>query len=134
MYYAFDPNLETGHPLIDEQHKRFIDAVNDFYSACMSGKGAEEISRTMDFLEDYTNKHFEMEEMLQLQYDYPEYRRHKLSHDSFKRIVRDLREKLDEQGGTQKLSLEITCKIADWLIGHITTQDKKIAEHIKENS
>ena len=134
MKYTFDPVLETGHPLIDAQHKKFIDAVNDFYSACMSGKGQDEINRTMDFLEEYTNEHFEMEEKLQIEYKYPEYSRHKMSHESFRRIVKELRAKLDKKGSSQRLAIEITGKIADWLIGHITTQDKKIAEYIRSNS
>jgi hemerythrin len=134
MRYTFDSTLETGHPLIDEQHKRFIQAVNDFYSACVMGKGSEEITKTMDFLEEYTSEHFEAEEQLQLQYNYPDYNRHKLSHESFKRIVKELRIKLEDQGHTQKLTLEVTGKIADWLLGPIPTQDKKIAEPIRNNS
>ena len=133
MRYKFDSSLETGHPMIDEQHKRFIQAVNDFYSACISGKGSEEITKTMDFLEEYTSEHFAMEEQLQIDYNYPDYNRHRLSHESFKRIVKELRTNLNENGTTQKLALEITGKIADWLISHITAQDKKIADHIKAN-
>ena len=134
MKYVFDSSLETGHSMIDAQHKHFIEAVNDFYSACMSGKGADEINRTMNFLESYTTDHFEMEENLQIEHNFPDYNRHKMSHESFKKIVRELRMKLDEQGPTQKIVIEITGKITDWLIGHIATQDKKIAEYIKNNS
>jgi len=134
MKYEFDSSLETGHSLIDEQHKRFIRAVNDFCSACLSGKGSEEIMKTMDFLEEYTGEHFAAEEQLQLDYHYPDYNRHRQSHESFKRIVKELKEKLENQENMQKLTLEITGKIADWLIAHITTQDKKIADFIKNNS
>jgi len=133
MKYVFDSSLETGHKMIDDQHRKFFQAVNDFYSACLSGKGAEEITRTMDFLEAYTGEHFAAEEQLQLDYNYPDYTRHKLSHESFKRITKELREKMENQGTTKRLNLEVTGKIADWLISHITTQDMKIAEHIKHH-
>ena len=133
MAYEFDSTLETGHALIDSQHKELIKAVNDLYSACSAGKGREEVLKTVDFLEKYTAKHFSQEEELQVKYNYPDYVNHKRLHETFKKTVHDFNQKINADGVTISLFAEINHQIGDWLFSHIKGQDKKVAAHIKAN-
>lgn len=132
MAYQFSDDLITGNPMIDTEHKQLIAAINDLLAACSSGKGRSELEKTTSFLVRYTETHFSHEEKLQMQYQYPDYRNHKVYHDTFKRTVAELVKKLDVQGPTVALVGEVNSAIAGWLISHIKREDKKVAEHIRQ--
>ena len=134
MAYTFTKDLETGNQLIDSEHRQQIDAVNNLLAACATGKGRAELANTTKFLQDYTAKHFGNEEMLQLQYQYPDYVNHKRYHEDFKKVVAGICSKLDKDGPSIILVGEVNSAIAGWLITHIKKEDAKVAAHIKSRS
>ena len=75
MTYTWNKDLETGNPMIDRQHKQLISCINDLLDACSQGKGRDKILETMQFLQDYTIKHFGDEEALQKRTTKPSKRR-----------------------------------------------------------
>lgn len=134
MIYTFDKSLETGNTAIDTQHKELIDAMNNLLAACAQGKGREEIKNTIKFLVDYTVKHFNDEEKLQKQYNYPDYAAHKKLHDDFKEEVKKIVEEYEQDGTSVVLTFKINNIIASWLIKHIKGEDKKVAAFIKNSN
>jgi hemerythrin len=134
MAYTFTPDLITGNTLIDSQHKELIKAINDLLLACSAGQGRAEITATIDFLEDYTAKHFGDEEQLQQKYGYPDYINHRKYHETFKAVVKDLGGRLKKEGPNVALVAKVNSEIASWLINHIKREDVKVAAHIKANS
>jgi hemerythrin len=131
MDYEWDSSLETGNELIDSQHKSLFAAVNDLLNTCRQGKGKDEVSKSLDFLTNYTIKHFFDEEQLQQKYKYPDFPNHKNYHEAFKITVRDLSHKLILKGASDELTEELKAKIGGWLVTHIKGQDTKVAAHIK---
>jgi hemerythrin len=130
--YQWDGSLETGHKLIDEQHKQLFVAINELLETCRAGKGKEELSKSLDFLTNYTIKHFFEEEQIQQKYQYPEYPNHKQYHDGFKAVIRDLTVRLIMKGASDDLIAELREKIGDWLVNHIKIHDFRLAKYIKE--
>lgn len=130
--YEWDKSLETGNATIDGQHQELIMRINDLLEACTMGRGRNEISSTMEFLEEYTEKHFRDEEELQRKYGYPDRVNHKRYHDGFKRTVRSLKERLDKEGPSIQLVGSINTNIGGWLINHIKKEDVKVASHIEK--
>ena len=131
MAYTFDKSLETGNPAIDSQHRELINATNRLLSACSVGKGRTEIENTLKFLSDYIVKHFGDEEALQLKYKYPDYQVHKKLHEEFKATVRKIVAEYEETGATITLVSKVNSAVGGWLITHIKTIDKKLAEYIR---
>jgi hemerythrin len=129
--YQWDSSLETGHDLIDNQHKQLVVMVNSLLDACRSGKGRQEITKTMDFLTGYTIKHFMDEEKIQIKYNYPDYLGHKRYHDEFKVVVADLSRRLIRKGPTDELVNEVSFRIGDWLLNHTKGDDFRMAAYIK---
>ena len=70
-------NLKIGVLIIDNQHKELCNRIDNLFNACKVGRGRNEISKTLEFLETYTIKHFSDEEKLQLNSTYPKYKEHK---------------------------------------------------------
>jgi hemerythrin len=131
MAYAFTPDLITGNPNIDAQHKELIAAINNLLDSCSQGKGRAALSDTAKFLYNYTSKHFADEEKLQLASKYPDYANHKQYHEGFKQVVMDIINQLDKEGPTIVLVGKVNSSIAGWLLNHIKREDVKVAEHIR---
>lgn len=130
MVYKWDNSLETGNVAIDEQHKSLINAINDLLDACSKGKGRVEVQKTLTFLSEYVVKHFNDEEKLQVKSKYPDYIAHKKLHENFKKDVANIVSDFERDGATILLVAKVNSKIGEWLINHIKTIDKKVAEHI----
>ena len=128
---AWDPNLATGHALIDNQHRQLIASVNDLFDAYQSGKGREEVERTMDFLVAYTVKHFGDEEKLQEQYGYPHYLVHKQIHAEFKDVAQHLLNSLYHDGPTDAFISRVCATIGQWVVNHIKSDDQKMTVYIR---
>ncbi|MDR3115745.1 MAG: hemerythrin family protein [Treponema sp.] len=129
--YCWDSTLETGHEIIDTQHKQLFEAINKLLDTCRVRKGSEELTKNLDFLNTYTIKHFFDEEKIQQKYNYPDYPNHKEYHDTFKARVKDLTHRLIWSGPTEGLIKEVHSSIGDWLVSHIKIQDFKLAQYIK---
>jgi hemerythrin len=134
MSLSWLDELATGNALIDMQHKQLINAVNDLINACMSGQGRNSLNSTMQFLLDYTIKHFADEEKLQQQHKYPGYISHKKLHDEFRASAVALAKQLEVEGPSIALVSKVNSSVGDWLVNHIKREDKKIAEYIRSKA
>ncbi|MDR2864213.1 MAG: hemerythrin family protein [Spirochaetaceae bacterium] len=131
MDYQWSESLATGNEQIDEQHKQLFEAINNLMKACRQGQGGAELKKSIDFLNDYTIKHFFDEQVIQQKYKYPDYENHKNIHEGFKATVRDFSHKLILKGASEELANEVRTQIGDWLVNHIKTQDIRLGIFIK---
>ncbi|MDR0400590.1 MAG: hemerythrin family protein [Treponema sp.] len=129
--YAWDKSLEVGNQLIDDQHKHLIEALNSFLKVREDKRPFQELRKSLDFLNDYTIKHFFDEERLQKKYEYPDYENHKKLHEICKKNVRDLQIRLIMKGASDELFNDIKTLVGDWLVAHIKTQDSRIGAYLK---
>jgi hemerythrin len=134
MEYKWDASLATGQPMIDEQHQKLFAAVNELLKAADAGKAEADIKKSLDFLTDYTIKHFFDEQALQQKYQYPDYTNHVKYHEAFKATVRELSHQLILKGSSKELVDSLCKQFGDWLINHIKVEDKKLAAYIREKS
>jgi hemerythrin len=128
---AWTKDLETGNATVDDQHKQLIDALNALFDAYKTGKGVGEVEKTMDFLVEYTIKHFDYEEEIQAKYDYPDYPNHKQIHADFKKAATGMRQELTNEGPTEAFISRVYTTVARWVVDHIKGEDIKMAEYIK---
>ena len=134
MAYTLTPDLLTGNATIDAQHRQLIQAINDLLAACSEGRGRTELTKTTQFLYDYTSRHFADEEKLQMQSHYPDYPNHHQYHETFKKTVKDIMTRLEAQGPSISLVSEVNTAIGGWLLNHIKREDVKVAAHIRANT
>ncbi|MDR3729230.1 MAG: hemerythrin family protein [Oscillospiraceae bacterium] len=132
MTYELTQDLMTGNALIDSEHRQLFAAVNNLMTACSQGKGRDQIQQTVTFLSNYVVKHFQDEERLQAQSNYPNYSAHKQFHDGYRRQLAQVSQELLQEGPTVKALGDLN-RVVAVLISHIRTEDKRLARHIKEN-
>lgn len=131
--YDFTEELFTGNDMIDEQHEKLFEYINNLLRACGEGKGRAELERAIQFLVDFTEEHFSAEEKLQLRYKYPDRENHKRYHEAFKQAIQELVEEFERDGATVSLVGKINKNVGDWLVNHVKKQDVRVAAHVAQN-
>jgi hemerythrin len=131
MNYEWNGSFATGVEQIDSQHKELIVKINTLLNNCANKTTEEELTKSLDFLVEYTIQHFFDEEQLQQKYGYPDYPHHKKLHDDFKKTVRDFKAQLIMKGASDELSNDVQQIIGSWLINHIKGQDMLLGRYIK---
>ncbi len=127
-YMQWTPDLETGIHVIDEQHKRIVDYINELDHANVTGD-AEEVKNTLEGLLDYTITHFEFEEELQERAEYPFLKAHKRVHEIFMKRVSTFRERA-EKG--ENVTAELLSMLKIWLSSHIKGDDRDYVESVQK--
>ncbi|MVX66621.1 bacteriohemerythrin [Clostridium chromiireducens] len=133
MYLDWDWTLNIGIDNIDNQHKELINRLDQLLISIKEGKGNEEVTKTLDFLEEYVVKHFNEEEEIQTKINYPLFNIQHKQHEEFKSDLKEFRRVFDTQGTSAILALNIQERLADWLKNHITNLDKDLGDFMIEN-
>jgi len=128
---TWNESLSVKIESIDDQHKKLIDMINDFYENISKRTNNENILVLLQGMKKYTVEHFGYEERYMRQYSYPEYEQHKHEHDNFIARVTALEEKFKK--GTIILSYEITSFLKDWIKHHIQNSDMKYTSFFQNN-
>lgn len=134
MTIQWNDELRTGIDKVDSQHKELFNRINKLISACNVGKGRNEALTTFTFLEDYIITHFESEESIMHKYNYINYLSHFAQHEQFISVVKELKRDLEQNGATGPFVMQINKKIGQWLVSHITKEDKALAKFIRERA
>ena len=131
---AWSEDLETGNEAIDSQHKELFRLTSNLVQAYEEKKSVEVLGDTLNFLAEYTVKHFADEEALQAAHDFPGYEDHKRAHENFKVKVVDLIHQYREDSKSVDLMAQVNSVIVRWLLQHIKREDFKIADHIRKKT
>lgn len=128
----WDNSLSVGVELIDEQHKKWIEHLNDVLAAVESHQGATQISRTLSFLVDYTQVHFATEEKYMTDNNYSGLDNHKAKHEQLKETLNTLVQDFEEEGATSPLSDAVETFLQNWLTRHIREVDMLFGSFLQE--
>lgn len=127
---VWSADLDTGIDVIDKQHRRIVDYINELHDARTGGHQKEDIGKVIDELVDYTLSHFAFEESLQEEAHYPFLKAHKKVHDLFVKRVGEYQErfKLGDD-----VSEELNNLLVTWLFNHIKRDDADYVASVKNN-
>ncbi len=122
-------DLHTGHPIIDEQHEKLIEIVNDLYNQFLNIKcndSANEFRKSFYAMKEYVDFHFEEEEKIMQALDYEYMDDHIKAHRAFQKEVGILTVKLNNRynPNIKYISKKLLLILRDLLLEHITDEDK----------
>ena len=127
----FSSELETGLPVIDEQHKEYVKRLNAFMYKCEKGVDFEEIVASLEFFQIYACEHFDSEEFLMKENHYPAYHEQKAFHEYFCTQLDGLTRLIKGEGGFCEENLNVLRTLTiEWFTNHIQQHDSKIAAYI----
>jgi len=129
-YLNWSESLSVKVQSMDDQHKKLIELINEFYENIKNHSNDDNISTLISGMKKYTQLHFNTEEALMKKHDYPTFEEHKKEHDLFISKVTSVEEKFNS--GKLIVSFEITGFLKDWLKNHIQGTDKKYSDFLNQ--
>lgn len=126
------PKVEVAE--IDTEHAQLIRLLNDLFDAMKAGRGRDHVSSTLDGLAKYTRTHFQNEERLMRIHGYPDVDAHRAQHAALLEQIESFRVKLDDEGASFTISLDLLDFLKSWLIEHIETADAKVGAHLRSQA
>ena len=129
MAIVWTTDLDTGIDIIDHQHRRIVDFINQLEAAKATNDKAQ-IKEIVDACVDYTLSHFAFEESLQEEAGYQYCKPHKKVHELFTRKVAEYQERVNLG---DEVADELHGMLARWLVNHIKRDDADYVSAVKAN-
>ena len=128
MPIIWDKKLETGIEVIDAQHQRIVEYINDLEIAKMK-LDKKMVNDIIEQLIDYTQSHFGFEEEMLEEAGYKFLKPHKKVHELFIRRVTDITMRAAKG---EDIVDELHSMLSKWLINHISNEDRDYADAVKQ--
>lgn len=120
---AWREEMSIGVKAIDDDHRYLISIINEF-DACQNRQNAE---KTCKRLFTYAQTHFQREEALQDEFDYPHASAHKQAHagivERLRGIIRSSFISGDGTVSDEALIADLSALLRDWVVDHVMRDD-----------
>ena len=128
-HLTWSKDLETGINVIDNQHRRIVEYINQLNHAIDSGD-RNEVAEVLEELVDYTLSHFAFEEDLMERAGYPFCNAHKKVHKLFVKRVADFQQRF-ELG--EDIAPQLHTVLRTWLLNHIRHDDADYVDVVRKS-
>lgn len=116
-------SFSVGVGIIDQQHKRLINMINQLIDAENVATNSETVSDLLDAMTKYSREHFRTEEGLLAKYAYPQLDEQKRDHRAYRIKTVDLCNAT--MLGSDAVPTVIVNYLREWWIQHIQEDDAK---------
>lgn len=127
-FIEWDESCSVGVHVIDKQHQRLFQLINDFHDATTN------LDAMIHDLFAYIDFHFTTEEKYFEDFEYKDTEHHKKEHQFYRDRIRELyQQSLERKKNEQEIGEELETFIKDWIVHHIKISDKKYTECFREH-
>ena len=127
-FFKWKEEYSVGIQKIDEQHKKLVDIINEFYTAFTENTTKDKMGDILNLLIDYTQYHFSTEEQLFLESGYQESNEHISEHKKFIETIEGFIK--EYRAGSGAVTYKLMSFLRNWLQNHIIREDKKYSDHL----
>ncbi|TVZ38296.1 hemerythrin [Alteromonadaceae bacterium 2753L.S.0a.02] len=127
---TWSQEYEIGIPVIDRQHQRIIEYINQVELLKEAAGDREKTAEILTLLVDYTLSHFEFEEALMEQARYASLEEHQVTHKAFIDQIENLHTRFKNG---EDIANTLAQVLMNWLLDHIKEDDSSYAACVKEN-
>ncbi len=128
---TWNPQMSVGIRALDEDHKKLIAMINELHAAMLAGHSNDVVGGVLRRLANYTVEHFQREEKLFAETNYPGAAGHRREHEKLKAEVTAEIQKF--QAGSKSLGMETLAFLRDWLKHHIQESDKAYGPYLNSH-
>jgi hemerythrin len=128
---VWDPALDTGDALVDQQHRGLLELLNELEA--VEDADMTRIVAVLDRLEHSLTIHFATEEEYMARLSYPA--RATAAHVSEHRLMATKQRtmSIDYRRGWTTGTAPLVSYMTSWLSDHIETQDRQLAEYARRD-
>ncbi|MDR2635502.1 MAG: bacteriohemerythrin [Campylobacteraceae bacterium] len=126
-YWEWNSSYELGINVIDNQHKKLVQYINDLHAA-LTTQNREQIYIVLVGMTNYTISHFAFEEQLMEEAGYKMLNAHKKIHEAFVALIQKYKTSFEEG---RNITGQLMAEIQIWLTHHIACDDNDYKECVK---
>jgi hemerythrin-like metal-binding protein len=126
----WNDGMSVGIPEIDADHKRFISLVDELNLSITERMNASEINKRLQHVIKDANRHFEQEEKLFHERQYPNAEGHLRSHNNIRNMLKKVQDSFLPYG-LEAEWLDAAQVIKQMLISHLLTEDMQYAGYFE---
>jgi len=130
---TWSPTYSIGLKVIDDQHKKILNLVNEMYNHIAADEESE-LAYSKKIIQqtvEHIRENFATEEKILLITKFPEYAEHKSAHESF--ILTLIGNMKDVENGKKLNITAFTHFLRDWILTHIAIMDRQHFESLRKN-
>jgi|TARA_Y100000310_G_scaffold286289_1_gene310321 hemerythrin len=132
-------SFSVGVKTLDDQHKTLIAMINALIDASDGEDASDVLSASIASMIEYAATHFDEEERLMLEYDYPDYETQRRQHGEFIAKTGEFIErtaKFGADGGlhVSSISDEALDYLQEWWLHHILEEDMEYKSFFKKKN
>lgn len=131
VIFHWDPMLETGIALVDQQHKNIMNRANAFFIAYKSGHPQRALQDCLLFLEQYVMYHFQCEETYQVECKFPGFLNHRAQHERLKMQFKFHDTALKHADFSTGAVDDFYTFMREWIGEHILSEDLEFIKYYK---
>jgi len=132
--FEWDPKLETGVAVIDQQHRELFRRLDELQLAIYGAKPKNELVVMIEYLEKYVEEHFAAEEKMMFGVWFHDYSGHKREHEEFKRIFQRIRDEYRNRGADNFFAIQLEKEVYRWWENHIMCTDMTFAAVVRAHA
>ena len=121
-------DTDTGHPVMDGEHRVQIGLMTAFRDAIGGGRGEAAADEILDQLLDYSKIHFMSEQLLMRLYEYGDYESHMADHDRMLQEMETMRDSF--RGGDGRFDPRTVDALIKGLVAHINRTDGPLGQYL----
>lgn len=129
LFLSWTTKMSVGVEVLDNDHKRLIEMINDLHDGIGAGHGTERLGKILTGLVEYTHSHLAREEALLQRSGYPDLVAHQKAHQQLIERIGQIQQRYN-RGDFEALSLNAMDCLKDWMTVHVMDADKKYQEHL----
>jgi hemerythrin len=128
--FEWEDKFSVGNNTMDSHHKKLFDILNTIHDATKQGRGEEIIEASLNELASYTKYHFDEEDKLMVQANYPQIESQRQAHKAFLDKIQSYQDEVANGNGLYVVS-NVAVTVKDWLKTHILTMDMQYENYLK---
>lgn len=127
MQLQWSDALLLGIDEMDRQHKRLVETFAAFLHQYLNRGKHDETRKLLEFLSGYALEHFNLEDRLMTESQYPGTDEHRAEHRYFLEKVNALRGAVGDLGPVEtKETAELIATLRTWLLTHMKETDRRL--------
>lgn len=130
--FSLDDSLITGIPNIDAQHRELVHRIEELDVALYNNTAKVQLVMMIEYLESYVSEHFDAEEAVMMQIDYPDFSRHYEEHKKFREWFKTKFREYKKKGADTYLAADINREIRMWFENHLKGTDAAYIAYMKK--
>lgn len=129
-FVVWKDEYSVGVQVLDDDHRKLLSLINKLQTTVHYQTGESFEKEALDEVIAYTKYHFEREEKLMEEANYPDLEAHKETHRSMITKVDGFVKEYEKKG--HEVLGDVATYLKDWLINHINGTDQKYSALLKE--